>query len=97
MVTMKRVAVYARVSTNDGRQDPDMQLAQLREYCRQRNLEIHREYVDTMSGSRDDRPEYQRLMDDVTKRKVDTVLVWRFDRLSRSLRSLVTAGAVLLC
>jgi predicted site-specific integrase-resolvase len=29
-----RCALYARVSTNNGHQDPAMQLAELREYCR---------------------------------------------------------------
>lgn len=34
--TEHRVALYARVSTNNGAQDPEMQLRELREYCSRR-------------------------------------------------------------
>ena len=40
-----RVALYARVSTLNG-QDPEMQLAELREYATRRGIEITGEYVD---------------------------------------------------
>lgn len=47
-----RVALYARVSTNNG-QDPEMQLRELREYCQRRGWEIINEYVDVgISGTR---------------------------------------------
>ena len=88
---MKKVGLYARVSTNDGRQDPEVQLQQLRLYCQQRGWTVHREYVDHMSGASDSRPAMQSLMDDVRKRRVDSVVVWRFDRFARSTKSLVLA------
>ncbi|MDY0059883.1 MAG: recombinase family protein [Myxococcota bacterium] len=84
-----RVGVYARVSTWD--QDPDMQLRELRKHAEARSWTVHDEYVDHASGSRDDRAEYQRLLADVRARRVDLVLVWRFDRFARSTRQLVTA------
>ena len=40
-----RVALYARVSTLNGQQDPEMQLSELREYVSRRGLSIHEEYV----------------------------------------------------
>ena len=47
---MKKAALYARVSTNNGHQDPAMQLRELREYCDRRGLEIADEYVDNLDG-----------------------------------------------
>ena len=88
---MKKVALYARISTSTGRQDTEAQLNQLREYCKQRNLSIYKEYLDSMSGTRDDRPNFQLLMDDARKRKFDAVIVFRFDRFSRSTKTLIDA------
>ena len=36
----KRVAIYARVSTTEGRQDPETQLRDLREYAERRGFEL---------------------------------------------------------
>jgi DNA invertase Pin-like site-specific DNA recombinase len=74
---MKRVIIYARVSTKE--QSVDMQLIDLREYAKVRKLKIIQEYIDYASGSRNDRKNYQRLLNDVRKGKTDAVLVWRFD------------------
>jgi len=88
----KKCAVYARVSTNNGQQSPDMQLRALREYCEARGLIVYREYVDEgISGAKDSRPALNELMDDARKRKFDTVLVWKFDRFARSTKHLITA------
>ena len=90
-----RVAVYARVSTSNGQQDPEMQLRELREYAKHRELTIVGEYVDKMTGSKDSRPALNRLMADASQRKFDVVLVWKLDRFGRSLRHLVNAIAEL--
>ncbi len=87
----KRVAIYARVSTFDKGQDPETQLLQLREYAGRRGFDIIDEYVDHATGTNEDRPNYQRLLDDVRKRKVDVVLVWRYDRFARSTQALINA------
>ena len=87
-----RTALYARVSTSDKGQDPEMQLRELREYCERRGWQIAGEYVDVgVSGSKDSRPELNRLMADATRRKFDTVVVWRFDRFARSVSHLLRA------
>src|SRR5258707_5903318 len=88
-----RVALYARVSTSNGQQDPEMQLRELREYAKHRELTIIDEYVDKMTGSKDSRPALNRLMVDASQRKFDAVLVWKLDRFGRSLRHLVNALA----
>ena len=75
-----RVALYARVSTLNG-QHPEMQLAELREYASRRGWQVTGEYVDEgVSGSKESRPELNRLMADARRRKLDVVLVWKIDR-----------------
>jgi DNA invertase Pin-like site-specific DNA recombinase len=91
MVPPKRVAIYARVSTIDKRQDPETQLMALREYAERRGFQMVGEYIDYASGTREDRPQYQALLDTVRKRQVDIVLVWRYDRFARSTQALVQA------
>jgi len=88
--------MYARVSTKDKGQDADLQLRELREYAKQRGWMIAGEYVDQgVSGSKDSRPELNRLMLDAKQRKIDVVLVWKLDRFGRSLKHLVNALAEL--
>ncbi len=90
-----RVALYARVSTIHGGQNPEMQLWEMREYCERRNWIIAGEYVDRASGLRDSRPSLNLLFKDATQRKFDTILVWKLDRFGRSLRHLVNSLAEL--
>jgi DNA invertase Pin-like site-specific DNA recombinase len=85
-----RAALYARVSTHDKGQDPNVQLKPLREYCKQRGFEVAGEFVDVgVSGSKDRRPELDRLMDMARKRKINCLLVWKLDRFGRSLKNLI--------
>jgi DNA invertase Pin-like site-specific DNA recombinase len=89
-----RVALYARVSTSNGQQDPEMQLRELREYAERRGWKIADTYIDSgVSGSKDSRPALNRLMADAKQRRIDAVLVWKLDRFGRSLRHLVNALA----
>ncbi|MBI3950413.1 MAG: recombinase family protein [Acidobacteria bacterium] len=84
-----RTAIYARVSTLD--QDPEMQIRELRVYARHRGLTIAEEFIDRVSGLRDDRPQLARLWQQVHARKIDTVIVWKFDRFARSTKQLIDA------
>jgi DNA invertase Pin-like site-specific DNA recombinase len=88
---MKRAAIYARVSTHNG-QNPEMQLNEVCAYCERRQWEVAGEYVDTgISGSKEHRPALDRLVADCRKRRVDAVVVYRYDRFARSVRQLVNA------
>ena len=80
-----RVAIYARVSTNDKGQDPENQLRELRDWCANSGHTITREYVDQETGQRgtDKRKQFAVLFDDASKRKFDLVLFWALDRFSR--------------
>lgn len=84
-----RVCVYARVSTPQA-QSVEMQLRDLRELALRRGLEIVAEYCDEgISGARDSRPALDRMLGDLRSKKFEAVLVWRLDRLGRSLLHLV--------
>lgn len=88
----KRVALYARVSTTDKGQNPDVQLSPLRDYAKARGWKIVEEFVDRgVSGSKVKRPGLDRMMSAVEAREIDVVLVWRFDRFARSTRHLLDA------
>ncbi len=87
---MKRIAIYARVSTTD--QSTESQLLDLRRYTRERGWTIFKEYCDNgVSGTKDSRPALNELMNDAKKRRFDVVLVWRFDRFARSTKHLILA------
>ena len=89
-MTVKRVAVYVRVSTKD--QSVDMQLNDLERYSKERDLNVFKFYQDNgVSGTKETRPALSSLMNDAKKRKFDIILVWRFDRFARSTKHLVNA------
>jgi DNA invertase Pin-like site-specific DNA recombinase len=90
---MPKVAIYARVSTTNGDQNPETQLTVLREYCQQRGWPDPQEYVDRVSGAKESRPALNRLMEDAKRRKFDTLLIWKLDRFGRSLRHLLNSLA----
>ena len=74
-MTTKRVALYARVSTLNHGQDPEVQLRELRAYCERRGFEVADTYIDKgVKGSREHRPALDKLMADCRKRLVDGVV-----------------------
>jgi len=78
------VGLYARVSTNNGKQDATNQLLQLREFCHKQNWSIGTEYVDNISGKASaNRPGFVQMMQDASQRRFDLLLFWSLDRLSR--------------
>lgn len=90
MSQAKVAAIYGRVSTFE--QDPDVQVAPLREYAARRGWSLAEDhvYVDRgVSGSKESRAGLDRMLAAVRRRKIDVVCVWALDRLGRSLRHLV--------
>lgn len=83
IVELRKVALYARVPTSDGRQDTENQLVALREYCLKQNLKIVAEYVDHESGGTSKRRHFQQMFAHASTRKFDLVLFWSLDRFSR--------------
>ena len=77
-----RTALYARVSTKDGRQDTENQLRQLRAFAVSQGWTLTGEYVDHVSGKRSDREQFRRMFAAASKREFDILLFWSLDRLS---------------
>jgi DNA invertase Pin-like site-specific DNA recombinase len=87
-----KAALYARVSTANNGQDPQVQLRELREYCERRGWTVLSEFVDVgISGSKEKRPQLDRLLADAHQRRFDAVVVWKFDRFARSVSHLLRA------
>ncbi len=84
-----RAALYARVSTRDKDQDPELQLFKLREYARAHDWEISGEFVDHCSGSMLSRPALDQMLEAARKRQIDMILCLRIDRFARSLTNLL--------
>lgn len=83
-----RVALYARVSTKD--QDIDLQLDDLREAAGQRGWAVVAEHTDVgVSGTKAKRPGLDGLLRDAQAGECDVVLVWKLDRMARSLQHLL--------
>jgi DNA invertase Pin-like site-specific DNA recombinase len=70
-----------------------MQTRELREYVERRGWQLAGEpYVDIgISGTKERRPELDRLMQDAHRRYFDAVVVWKFDRFARSVSHLLRA------
>src|SRR5215469_14046753 len=80
-----RVAIYARVSTDDKGQDPENQLRQLRDWCGRMGYPVVREYVEHENGGKG--IEYRRqlaaMFAGAAQREFDLLLVWSLDRFGR--------------
>ncbi len=88
-------ALYARVSTTNKGQNPEMQLAELRDFASKREWTVVGEFTDLCSGSKDHRPQLDAMMLLAKQRKVDVICCWKLDRFGRSLKHLVNAVAEL--
>jgi DNA invertase Pin-like site-specific DNA recombinase len=80
-----RIAIYARVSTDDKGQDPENQLRELRSWCANAGHIVVHEYVDHESGRKGakNRKQFAQLFEDAHRRKFDCVLFWALDRFTR--------------
>lgn len=83
-----KIALYVRNSTNEERQNPEAQLKPLRERCKREGweFEVFQEFA---SGAKESRPELNRMLQQVRAKKFNAVMVWRLDRLGRSLKHLL--------
>ncbi len=88
--TIQKVAVYARLSQEDGLDDTSKsitnQIELAKEYCNNHNLTIKEIYQDDgYSGSNFDRPDFQRLIEDIKMNKINVVITKDLSRLGRNL------------
>ena len=78
---------YARVSTNE--QNLDLQ----RDALRKAGVSAKNLYTDTITGTKSERPGLEQALSHL--REGDTLVVWRLDRLGRSLKHLIETVTVL--
>ena len=87
-MSSKAVAIYARVSTD--KQNVDMQLSQLRDFVKRSGWKLYKEFIDEgFTGKHTARPAFAAMMKEAGQKKFDVLLVWKLDRLGRSLKDLI--------
>lgn len=83
-----KCAIYARVSTEE--QNPEIQTKELETYIFNKNLGLYKTYVDKVSGTKDSRPALNDMLFDMRKGLFDAIVIYKLDRLGRSLKHLIT-------
>lgn len=79
-----RVAVYVRVSTVG--QNTEGQIAELSRWLKGHRIDDPRWFIDHASGDNFSRPKFDELQSAIFNAEIDTIVVWKLDRLSRNLR-----------
>lgn len=77
--------IYARYSSDNQREESiEGQLRDCYRYAKTNGITVVGEYIDrAMTGTNDDRPDFQRMIYDSGEKKFNTILVWKLDRFSR--------------
>ena len=83
---MSGTAIYLRVSTLDQDKGIRSQETALKDYIKGHGIQRVKWYRDKVSGATTNRPAFKRLQRDIFAGKVNTVICWKLDRLSRSMR-----------
>lgn len=80
---MKRVGIYLRVSTKA--QDTRAQATEMEAWAGQLGKDVEVQWFkDKATGTNMERPAFQKLMEAVARGEIDTIAVWRLDRLGRT-------------
>jgi DNA invertase Pin-like site-specific DNA recombinase len=91
-----KLALYARVSTRDKGQNPEIQLEPMRKYCQASGWDVYQEYTDKASAADlTRRKEWSKLMTDAAHHKFDILLIWKLDRAFRSVTHAANTIAML--
>jgi len=86
---MIRAGTYIRISTKD-KQETGMQEKSINDYCERENIQIVKDYKDVgQSGSKESRPEFDLMLKDMRNKKFDAIIVYKLDRIGRSLSHLL--------
>lgn len=83
-----KAAIYTRVSTIDKGQTLEQQELPLIDYCKRESWS-YEVFKDHASGSKESRPDLDKMMQRIRKKEFDILLVYRLDRLGRSLKHLL--------
>ena len=89
--------IYARYSSDGQREESiEGQLRECREYAEKHNITIIGTYIDrALSAKTDNRPEFQQMISDSSKKQFDVVIIWKLDRFARNRLDSATYRAVL--
>ena len=79
----KLIVSYARVSTQNQKKQLVEQNQRIYESCISRGLKLDKQFSDIKSGMSADRQEFQELLNDIIRNKIDTVVIENKDRLVR--------------
>lgn len=83
-----RVALYARVSTEE--QNALRQVDMMIEYAERQGWDVAGTYIDQgVSGMKESRPSFDKLLSDMRSRRFEAVMVTKLDRIGRSLKHIV--------
>ena len=85
-IMQTKAVIYARYSSsNQNEQSIEGQLRDNYAWAKQKDILVIGEYIDrAISGTKDKRPEFQRLISDASTRKFQLVIVWKLDRFARN-------------
>lgn len=86
MLEIKRVALYARFSSDNQRSESiDAQIRAMKKYCQIKRYQIVEIYMDeAKSATTDKRPAFQQMIEESNEGKFDIVLVHKLDRFARN-------------
>lgn len=86
-----KAAIYARVSTSHHDQNPQLQIKRLKDFVNSKNWILEKEIVDHgVSGATDKRRGLNELLELARNKKIDAIVITKFDRLFRSLKMLLS-------
>jgi len=84
---MKRAVIYARVSTSE--QSTDNQISAISRYCKRNDITIDMVFKDIASGKDKSRTQLNQMLQYIRSHKADMLIVYKLDRLGRSLQHLL--------
>ena len=84
----RNAAIYVRVSTEG--QHLDNQIEACKTFSSHFRIKVYDVYVDKVSGTKSSRPELNRMMFDMRKGLFNCIVIYKLDRLGRSLKHLIT-------
>jgi len=84
----RKCAIYVRVSKEE--QNEKLQVDQLKTFAILQNIRVTKVYIDKVSGTKDSRPALNDMMFDMRKGLFNCVIIYKLDRLGRSLAHLLT-------
>ena len=101
MENKRKVALYVRVSKDEHYKDNryqslENQLQPLREFVKNNNWKIYKEYKDKWSGADPNRTAFKEMMLHAYQKKFDIIIVWKLDRFSRENMNIVLSYIIKL-